>query len=124
MIVSDASVQKSGQSGFAWVIADELTPLWRGMGLAPGPEEDIYSGRAEAFGLLAAITFLASYISTFDITIPPTTVDCFCDNMGVITTLTNMKENTTVRPNDMTTDDRDIYLEITSAATRCQHLKI
>jgi len=90
MIVSDASVQKSGQSGFAWVIAEELFPLWHGMGLAPGPKEDIYSGQAEAFGLLVVITFLTSYISSFDTPIPSTIVECFCDNMGVITTLTNM----------------------------------
>jgi len=124
MIVSDASVKKSGQSGFAWVIAEELTPLWRGLGLALGPEEDIYSGRAEAFGLLAAITFLTQYISTFDTPIPPTTVECFCDNLGVITTLTNMQENPTVRPNDTTANDHDIYLEITAAATRCHLLSI
>jgi len=29
-----------------------------------------------------------------------------------------------VHPNDMTADDWGIYLEITSAATRCQHLAI
>jgi len=124
MIVSNASVQKSGQSSFTWVIAEDLTPLWHGMGLAPGLEEDIYSGWAEAFGLLAAITFLTSYISTFDTPIPPTTMDCFFDNLGVITTLTNMQENTVVRPNEMTDDDRDIYLEITAAATQCHQLAI
>jgi len=44
MIVSDASVQNNGQSGFAWVIAKETTPLWHGLGLAPGPETNMYSG--------------------------------------------------------------------------------
>jgi len=57
-IVSDALVQKCGHSGFAWVIAQQADILWRGQGLAPGPADDMHSGRAEAFGLLAALLFL------------------------------------------------------------------
>jgi len=75
------------------------------MGLAPGPEEDIYSGQAEAFSLLAAITFLTNYLSQFDPPIPPTTVDCFCNNLGVITTLTTMQKMTLSCLNDTTADD-------------------
>jgi len=56
-LISDASVQKSKQSGFAWILAQGPCPLWHGVGLAPGPATDIYSGRAEAFGLLAGLTF-------------------------------------------------------------------
>jgi len=57
-IVSDALVQKCGHSGFVWVIAQQATIIWRGQGLAPGPADDMHSGQAEAFGLLAALTFL------------------------------------------------------------------
>jgi len=35
---------KNGHSRFAWVIAKEADMVWRGLGLAPGPFEDIYSG--------------------------------------------------------------------------------
>jgi len=124
MIVSDASVQKLGQSRFEGVIAKEHTPLWHGMGLAPGLEEDIYSGRAEAFGILAAITFLTNYILQFDLPLPPTTMNCFCNNLGVIITLTMMQETTISHPNDTTADDHDIYLEITATATRCTNLAL
>jgi len=51
-------------------------------------------------------------------------MECFCDNLGVITTLTNMQENSIVQPNDTTANDRDIYLEITAAATWCPLLSI
>ncbi len=44
MIVSDASIQNNGQSGFAWVIAKDTTPLWRGLRLVPSPANDMYSG--------------------------------------------------------------------------------
>jgi len=74
MIVSDASVQKNSHSSFAWVIAQEATMMWRGLGIAPGPSEDIYSGRAEACGILAAITFLQYYLQIFKITIPRTKI--------------------------------------------------
>jgi len=124
IIVSDASVQKDGQSGFAWVIAQEAQPLWRGMGLAPGPVDDMYSGRAEAFGVLAAILFLQYYISCFPPDIHPLTIRCFCDNMGVITNLREMQQETIIRPNDTTADDRDIYLAILAATKRCSPIKI
>jgi len=122
MIVSNASVQKNGQSGFAWVIAQQHMPIWRGAGLAPGPEDDIYSGRAEAYGLLAAITFVTYYLSCYKTTIPPTTVICFCDNIGVITNLSSMTTNATTRHNDTTNDDRDLYLAIIAQATKCDQV--
>ncbi len=65
-LVSDASVQKTKQSGFAWVITNKHTTLWRGVGLAPGHAEDMYSGRAEAFGLLAGLLFVQSYLSYYN----------------------------------------------------------
>jgi len=64
-LVSDASVQKTKQSGFAWVITNKYTTIWRGVGLAPGHAEDLYSGWAEAFGLLAGLLFVQSYLSYY-----------------------------------------------------------
>jgi len=64
-LISNASVQKSKQSSFAWILAHGLCPLWRGVRLAPGPAADIYSGRAEAFGLLAGLMFLQHYIHSY-----------------------------------------------------------
>jgi len=123
MLVSDASVQKNGQSGFAWIIARNHTMLWRGAGLAPGPEEDIYSGRAEAYGLLAATLFLSYYVTCYDEPFPPATIKCFCDNSGVITNLCDLQSGQLTRPNDTTNDDRDIYMEIHTIATQSQALR-
>jgi len=52
------------------------------------------------------------------------TMDCFCNNLGVITMLTTMQETTISHPNDTTANDRDIYLEITATATQCTNLAI
>jgi len=90
MIISDASVQKNGNSGFAWVIAQDASTMWHGLGLTPGPVEDMYSGRAEAYGLLAAVTFLQYYLKAFEMEIPLTTVQCFCDNAGILTNLNTL----------------------------------
>jgi len=68
ILVSNASVQKSKQSSFAWIITHDTTTLWKGIGLAPGTDEDIYSGRAEAFGLLAGLLFIQHYIKSYDTT--------------------------------------------------------
>jgi len=65
-LISDASVQKSKQSGFAWILAHGTSPLWQGVGLAPGPAGDIFSCQAEAFGLLAGLTFLRHYIQCYE----------------------------------------------------------
>jgi len=116
MIVSDASVQKNNNSGFAWIIANNTQIIWQGTGHAPGPTEDIYSGRAEAYGLLATTIVVTYYVSCYNDPIPSTRLTCYCDNSGVINTLVTMKSNAPIRPNDTTNDDHDIYLEIVAQA--------
>jgi len=94
--------------------------LWKGVGLAPGTADDMYSGRAEAFGLLAALLFLAHYIESFE---PPTFrdshIDCYCNNIGVITRTTEKMYATMVRPNDSTANDSDLYTAMDYAIRRC-----
>jgi len=91
ILVSDASGQKNKQSSFAWIIMHETTILWKGVGLAPGKAEDIYSSRAEAFGLLAGLMFIQHYIESYE---PPqfsnSQLTCFCDNAGVITNISEL----------------------------------
>jgi len=124
MVVSDASVQKSGHSGFAWIVAHDELQLWRGQGLAPGPAEDMHSGRAEAFGILAAVTFIQYYLSCYEPAPMDTTITCYCDNLGVITNLNTYREDDISRPNDTTNDDRDLILAISDIADRCQPVEL
>jgi len=124
MIVSDASVQKNGQSGFAWIIAHDQAILWRGHGLAPGPGDDTYSGRAEAYGILAALIFLRFYLTCYDHQLPAQPCNCYCDNSGVITNLTSMQTCIIRRPNDTTNDDYDLYVAILAEAKQCRPLRI
>jgi len=121
-VVSDASVQKCGHSSFAWVISQQATILWRGQGLAPGPADDMHSGRAEAYGILAALLFLRHYIMCYDPLPLDTTINCFCDNIGVITTIISMQDDSLPRPNDTTNDDRDLYMAITATISDCRPL--
>jgi len=124
MIVSDASVQKNGQSGFAWLIAHEQVILWRGHGLAPGPCDDTYSGRVEAYGILAALIFLHFYLMCYDHQFPAQSCNCYCNNSGVITNLTSMLTCIIGRPNDTTNDDYDLYVAILVEAKTCRPLWI
>jgi len=64
-IVSDASLNNQNYSAFAWIIASPNIELWNGTGTVPCSPQDAHSGRAEGFGLLAAVTFLESYIQAF-----------------------------------------------------------
>jgi len=91
--------------------------------LAQGPEEDIHLGQAEAYGLLATITFLSYYINCYNTPIPTIMITCYCDNIGVINTLTSMQNGDIPRPYDTTTDDQAIYLEIEAMASQCASLK-
>jgi len=123
-VISDASVQKSKQSGFAWTIANGSRTLWRGVGVAPGMEDDLYSGRAEAFGLIASLTFLSHYVASYGPeNFNTSKLDCFCDNLGVITNVTKLLTPDTTKPNDTTNDDWDVYTTISTLALQCSPLQ-
>jgi len=85
----DASIQKTQQSGFAWVIVNEVQALCKGIGLAPGCARDMYLCRADG-----------------PYEFSNTTINCFCDNLWIITTITNMRMTASiVQPNETTNDD-------------------
>jgi len=124
MLVSDASIQNSKQSRFAWVITHNNTKLWQGVGIAPGPADDIYLGQAEVFGLIAGLTFLCSYIASYESsTFKATPLCCYCNNKGVITNVTTLLTPLTTQPNDTTNDDWDVYVAITKLALECYPLQ-
>jgi len=119
-IVSNALVQKMQQSGFVWIIAHDNQKLWKGVGLAPGAAEDIYLGRAEAFGLLAALLFLAHYIKSYGrANFKNALFNCFCDNIGVITQITENINAPWTYPNSAIADDNDIYMVLISTIQQC-----
>jgi len=121
--VSDASVQKNKQSSLAWVFMHNTTTLWKGIGLAPGHADDIYSGQAEPFRLHARLLFLQHYITSYDpsqFTDSPLT--CFCDNTRVITNVNDLLSSMILWPNDSMTNDRDVYLAIYNAISNCSPL--
>jgi len=81
----------------------------------------IYSGRAGAFGVLAAITFLQYYVKSYRFHLfTMSTINCFCNSLSMITTSLNMMQQSYVWPNDATNDDRDVYLAIMSATQKCK----
>jgi len=119
-IVSNASMQKDKQTGFAWVIAYQDTKLWMGVGIALGMAEDMHSGQAEAFAMLAVLIFMQHYVQSYSseqfITSP---LQCFCDNLGLVMNTMTVISQTMICPNDATNDDRDIYLAIIAAIQGC-----
>jgi len=123
-LVSDASVQKNKQSGFAWIITHDERHLWSGIGLAPGLAEDMYLGRAEAFGVLAGLLFFRYYILCFS---PETyhgaKFQCHCDNQGILTNVTEMRSSA-IKRNDTTSDDFDLYAAICQAAAHSQPVRV
>jgi len=124
-LVSDASVQKNKQSGFAWVITNKNTTMWRGVGLAPGHAEDMYSGWAEAFGLLAGLLFIQSYLSYYSWSHNKgARLQCFCDNQGIISNINSMLDTTMTQPNNATNDDYDVYRAICNTVKLCDLIKI
>jgi len=58
------------------------------------------------------------------IQLPPQTIQCYCDNSGVITNLMSMKDCIIIQPNDTTNDDYNLYAAITVEAAKCCPLHI
>jgi len=124
MIVSNTSIQKSGKSSFAWLIAHEHTLVWQGTGLASGPETDTYSRHAKANGLFAALTFLTFYVQCYNTPVHHQMIKYHCNNIGVITNLKSMQDSAILQANDTTNDNHNIYTTITAMATACHPLKL
>ncbi len=85
----------------------------------------MYSGRAEAFGVLAGLLFLQYYISCFT---PETyhgaKFQCHCDNQGILTNVTEMRSSAIKRPNDTTSNNFDLYAAICQAASHSQPVRV
>ncbi len=62
------------------------------------------------------------YLACFHDPALPTMIQCFCNNIGVIASLTLIQESTIAQPNDTTTNDHDLFLEITATAACCQSI--
>jgi len=124
-IVSNALVQKDHQSGFSWVITNYDSPLWKGVGLAPGHAEDMHSGQAEAFGILAALIFLSHYIQCYGTHLFSESISkCYCNNSGVVITITDLCNSTTMHPNGTTNNDHNVYLAINKTIFQCAPLTL
>jgi len=124
MLVSNASVQRNKQSRFAWVINHGDNTIWTGMGLALGDAEDMYLGRVEAFGVLAGLLFFSYYTLCYQPNqYKGTSLHCFCDNLGIITNVTELCQSHIPRPNDATADDRNVYVAICKAARKCKPIR-
>jgi len=83
-------------------------------------KDNMYSGRAEAFGLLAALLFLAHYVDSFGPhQFQDSPINCYCDNIGVITRTTEQLETKLIQPNEMTADDSDVYAALVHTVQQC-----
>ncbi len=114
IIVSNASMDHTLNSAFAWTIAMPHKTLWTGIGTVPCKKQDIYSGRAEGFGLLAAVHFLLAYIksSNFLTLRPNIKLKIHCDNMGIIQLLNNTPNDIMTQPSATIMDNYDLIREI------------
>jgi len=84
ILASDASVSPQGKGSCAWTIWSHAH-LWQGIGHVPGPNLDMYSGLAEAYGMYMVLSFLQRYLTTFPLVLPANyTVQVYCDNKGLV----------------------------------------
>jgi hypothetical protein len=75
----------NGYGSFGWIIANK-TELIKGRGEAEGFQELMQSFRAEGYGMLAALRYLWHAFKYSNITpaTAPKTINCYCDNLGLI----------------------------------------
>jgi len=87
-------------------------------------EDDLYSGQAEAFGLLTSLIFLRHYLASYgQEQFTTSKLDCFCNNIDVITNVDILLAPAKPKPNDTTSDDRDIYIAISTLVLQCSPLQ-
>jgi len=85
--------------------------LWQGIGYVPGPNLEMYSGLAEAYGLYMVLSFFQRYLATFPLVIPPNlTIRAYCDNKGIVDRLNRQTKH--LYPRDTIQDDYPIIGEI------------
>jgi len=96
-----------------------------GIGLAPRLVEDMYSGCTEAFSLIAGLTFFHYYITCLDHqAFRESILQCFCDNIGVLTNVMDLLNPLIIQPNDTTNNDHNVYMEISNLATWCSPFQL
>jgi len=102
------------------MISTTLQVLWTGARTVPGPQRDVYSGRAEGFGLLAAFSFLEQYLHQLPVLATPTStkIKGYCDNLGLIQQITKMKASKTPNPTWTIENDYDLYNKILQTILR------
>jgi len=81
----------------------------------------MYLGCMEAFSLLPAISFIWYYLSSYQPLTQKVSISWFCNNVGVIQSLTTLQHDTILKLNDTTNDDHDIYLAIRAAVDQQAH---
>jgi len=107
----------------AWIIHSK-SKLWSGEGIVPGPVDELYSGLAEAYGVLTMLSFLQNYIQHFPTTYhsSPRIYVC-CDNQGVITRINNHHEQP-ANPNHTLLDEYGVFHIIHSTTRALAPLRI
>jgi len=122
-IVSDASVNHRGHGTAAWIIHSQ-TKLWSGEGIASGPDDEMYSGLAEVYGIYTVLSFLNNYLRQFPAAYASTPrVYVCCDNQGVITRINNHATHPR-NPNHTILDEYGIYNEIQNTISALQPLRV
>jgi len=114
LVVSDASLNLQKQSAFSWIISTTTQVLWTGSRTVPGTQRDAYSGRAEGFGLLAALSFLEQYLH--HLSVPPAStpplIKGYCNNSGLIQQVNKMHTNKIPNPSWAIKNDYDLHNKI------------
>jgi len=88
--------------------------LWTSSRTIPGTHRNAYSGRAEGFGLLAALSFLEQYLHHLPTTpaSTPPLIKGYCDNSSLIQQVNKMHTNKIPNPSWTIKNDYDLHNKI------------
>ncbi len=85
--------------------------------------EDLYSGLAEAYGILTVLQFFQNYLSSFPLILPSTqSVKLYCDNQGVLDRI--QSDTNTLYPRDTIQDDYPVFRETRILLQTLQPIKV
>ncbi len=123
-IVSDASMNAASNSCFAWEITT-TTSEWTGTGPVPGLADDNHIGRAEAYGVLAALQFLHHYLTHYPTDYSQVKwIKVFCNNCGVIQCTQQLLAPNLQYPRDSIQGDYNLYATIAHIIINLNPIKV
>jgi hypothetical protein len=112
IFASDGSVSNDNKGAFSWICSINGKSFSHNVGITGGNLQTMTSYRTEAMGVLAYHCYLIRQKELYTGTHHQSTIQCYCDNIGVVKTIKRLYEKQKLLPKQTTIPEFDIIAQI------------